>query len=65
MLSDGSFMRQSVAKLKEGELWPVGEPRMLTFVTYSGHNPFRLPDNLKDPDFDVSGLGLPEKWQTI
>ena len=61
MLSDGSFMRQSVAKLKEGELWPVGEPRMLTFVTYSGHNPFRLPDNLKDPDFDVSGLGLPEK----
>ncbi|MDE6416971.1 MAG: sulfatase-like hydrolase/transferase, partial [Duncaniella sp.] len=30
-----------------------------TFVTYSGHNPFRLPDELKDSDFDVDGSRLP------
>lgn len=57
-LSDGSFFRQAVDKLKSGEIWPEGEPGMLTFVTYSGHNPFRLPDALKDPDFDVSGSKL-------
>lgn len=57
-LSDGSFFRQSVEMLRRGELWPEGEPGMLTFVTYSGHNPFRLPDALKDPDFDMSGSQL-------
>lgn len=57
-LSDGSFFRQSVEKLGTGDYWPEGSPAMLTFVTYSGHNPFRLPDNLKDPDFDLSASGL-------
>ncbi|MCM1067364.1 MAG: LTA synthase family protein [Muribaculaceae bacterium] len=57
-LSDGSFFRQSVEKLGAGELWPEGEPAMLTFVTYSGHNPFRLPDALRDPDFDVRPEGF-------
>lgn len=53
-LSDGSFLRQSVARL--GNDWPVNSIRMLTFITYSGHSPFRLPDNLRDPSFSVSGL---------
>lgn len=57
-LSDGSFFRQSVEKLPE--LWPEGTPAMLTFVTYSGHNPFILPDKLKQSDFDLSESGLPE-----
>ncbi len=57
-LSDGSFFRQSVEKLGHGGYWPEGTPAMLTFVTYSGHNPFRLPENLKDPDFDISSSGL-------
>ncbi len=60
-LSDGSFLRQSVEKLNEGTIWPEGEPRMLTFVTYSGHNPFRLPENMHDPDFDINGMGLPRR----
>ena len=57
-LSDGSFMRQSVEKLQKENLWPENEPAMLTFVTYSGHNPFRLPENLRDPEFDLSNENI-------
>ena len=57
-LSDGSFLRQSVDKLKAGEIWKEGEPAFLQWVTYSGHNPFRLPDKLKDSDFSV-----PDTWK--
>lgn len=60
-LSDGSFLRQSVEKLKNTDLWPVGAPRMLTFVTYSGHSPFVLPDKMKDPAFNISHAGLPAR----
>lgn len=58
-LSDGSFMLQSVEKLKSGELWPDGENAYILAVTYSGHNPFRLPENLRDPEFKLPA-GLPE-----
>lgn len=58
-ISDGSFFRQSVAELKKGELWTEDSPVMLTFVTYSGHYPFKLKDELKDKDFDISKMGLP------
>lgn len=60
-LSDGSFLRQCVAKLKEGTIWKEGEPVMLTFITYSGHSPFRLPKEKKDPAFNTGGEGLPER----
>lgn len=56
-LSDGSFFRQSVEKLKSENLWNEGDPKMITFVTYSGHNPFVLPDNLRDPQFDLREKG--------
>lgn len=46
-LGDVSFMRQAVEKMKKGEIWKRGEHVYLQFVTYSGHNPFILPDNLK------------------
>lgn len=49
-LGDESFMRQLAAKCQRGELWPVGENAFFQVVTYSGHNPFVLPeqyDNLK------------------
>ena len=60
-LSDGSFLRQSVEKLRNENIWPAGEPVMLTFVTYSGHSPFVLPDKFKDSEFDLSDTKLPEK----
>ena len=46
-LGDVSFMRQAVEKMKTGEIWKRGEHVYLQFVTYSGHNPFILPDKLK------------------
>lgn len=49
-LSDGAFLSQSVEKLRSGEIWPEGEPAFTMFITYSGHNPFKLPDNLKQID---------------
>lgn len=61
-LSDGSFMRQSVAKLRSGEIWPVDTPVFLQFVTYSGHNPFCLPDALKDPGFQPSTAVYPRRF---
>lgn len=63
-LSDGSFLRQSVNKIKsDSTIWPVGEPAALTFITYSGHSPFKLPGDFKDPDFDISGEGFPERLE--
>ena len=58
-LSDGSFMRQSVAKLRDENLWQEGTPAMLTFITYSGHNPFKLPDNLRDSSFNAYSADIP------
>lgn len=58
-LSDGSFFRQSVEFLKSND-FGEGKPTMLTFVTYSGHNPFKLPEKLKDANFDLSDTGLPQ-----
>ncbi|MBR4721982.1 MAG: LTA synthase family protein [Muribaculaceae bacterium] len=49
-LSDGSFIAQSIEKMRGGEIWPEGEPAYVQFVTYSGHNPFVLPDRLKRID---------------
>lgn len=46
-LGDVSFMKQAVAKMQRGEVWKPGEKVYLQLVTYSGHNPFVLPDKLK------------------
>lgn len=46
-LSDGSLMAQTVEKMKKGEIWKEGETAFVMVVTYSGHNPFNLPDKLR------------------
>lgn len=53
-LGDVSFMRQAVEKMKAGMIWKPGEHVYLQLVTYSGHNPFILPDNLKRIHFKGS-----------
>lgn len=45
-LGDRSFMRQIVAKMKAGEIMHSGDNNYIQIVTYSGHNPFVLPDSL-------------------
>lgn len=42
-LSDRSLMAQTVAKMKQGTVWPEGERGYVQIVTYTGHNPFRIP----------------------
>lgn len=59
-ITDGSFFRQSLNELKKGELWPEYTPAMLTFITFSGHHPFIMRDDLKDPKFEISQMGLPK-----
>lgn len=56
-LSDESFLRQVVERLNNSDLWPSGESRLMTLVTYSGHNPWILPDSKKDPGFDLHKMG--------
>ncbi|MDE6478953.1 MAG: LTA synthase family protein [Muribaculaceae bacterium] len=59
-ITDGSFFRQSLAQLKKGKLWTENSPAMLTFITFSGHHPFVMRDDLMDPDFNVANKGLPQ-----
>ncbi len=59
-ISDKSFFRQSLAELKKGTLWPENSSCMLTFITCSGHHPFVLKNEFRDPDFDISNMGLPK-----
>lgn len=60
-LTDGTFLRQLAGRLKQGDLWPAGEPRMMTVITYTGHFPFALSEELRDKDFDLSQSKLPER----
>ncbi len=50
-LGDESFFRQIAGKMNAGEIWPEDEKAFVQIVTYSGHNPFRLPDEYKIGDF--------------
>lgn len=60
-LVDGSFFRQAVAELQKGKLWPESTQTMLTLLTYTGHNPFVLPNDMRDAEFDSATAGLPQK----
>lgn len=50
-LSDGSFFKQITEKMQGGELWKVGDKAFIQVITYSGHNPFRLPEKLRTVQF--------------
>lgn len=45
--SDGSLVRQIVAKMKAGEIWPVNEKAFVEIITYSSHFPFHIPDEFR------------------
>lgn len=50
-LSDASLMEQTVAKMQRGDVWPEGEKAYVQLVTYSCHNPFRIPDDHRTISF--------------
>ena len=47
-LGDESFLRQSYQKLAhKDDIWRPGKGNLVQLVTYSGHTPFIIPDELK------------------
>lgn len=52
-LGDASFFRQCAEKIERGEIWERDGHTLLQCVTYSGHNPFVLPEKLKNIFFSA------------
>lgn len=50
-LGDYSFLKQCAEKIGQEKLWKAGGHTFIQCVTYSGHNPFVLPDHLKQVSF--------------
>lgn len=48
---DGAFLAQCRQKIADGEIWKKGENVYMQLVTYSGHAPFKLPEELKEVSF--------------
>lgn len=46
-VGDRAFLRQCLEKIQNNEVWDDSGNTLLQCVTYSGHNPFLLPDSLK------------------
>lgn len=57
-LGDSSFLRQSAEKISDPSMWPPHGHTMLQCVTYSGHTPFVIPDELKKVHFSNA---IPER----
>lgn len=55
---DGSFLAQCREKIENGEIWKKGENAYMQLVTYSGHAPFKLPEELKEIFFSPA---IPQK----
>lgn len=55
---DGSFFAQCKEKIEKGEIWKKGENAYMQFITYSGHAPFELPEELREVSFSAD---IPEK----
>lgn len=64
-LGDRSFMRQVAAKIAAGEIWPVGENAFIQMVTYSGHHPFVLPEELRQVHFSKAIPTLMADYMTL
>ena len=50
-LGDKAFFEQSREKMERGEIWQLGEHAFIQMVTYSGHSPFRIPEELRTVHF--------------
>jgi phosphoglycerol transferase MdoB-like AlkP superfamily enzyme len=46
-ISDASLFRQIEQRMRNGEIWHNGEKAYVQIVTYSCHNPFKIPDKYK------------------
>ncbi len=52
-LADHSFFRQAADKLETEQYWRTGGHTLVQLVTYSGHTPFVIPEELRQVEFDT------------
>lgn len=64
-VGDRSFFAQCREKLEKGEVWKKGENVFMQFVTYSGHNPFHMPDDLKLVTFSNENPQMMNDYMTV
>lgn len=57
-IGDRSFFVQCKEKLESGKVWKKGENAYIQCITYSGHAPFELPEELKEIFFSSA---IPQK----
>lgn len=57
-VGDRPFLEQCRRKIENGEIWKNGENAYIQCVTYSGHAPFKLPEELKKVSFSTA---IPQK----
>lgn len=64
-VGDGAFFAQCREKMEKGEVWREGENAYMQFVTYSGHAPFLMPDELKQVSFSPSIPEVMNNYMTV
>ncbi|MBQ8673459.1 MAG: LTA synthase family protein [Bacteroides sp.] len=64
-VGDGAFFDQCRQKMERGEIWQPGEHALLQFVTYSGHAPWKMPDELKRLSFPPEIPTLMADYMTV
>lgn len=64
-VGDVSFLRQCAEKVATGEVWDKQGANFLQCVTYSGHSPFVLPDELKRVSFPDATPRIMKDYMTM
>lgn len=64
-VGDGSFFAQCQEKMKNEEVWRNGETVYMQLVTYSGHSPFHMPDELKQISFSPAIPKMMNDYMTV
>ena len=64
-VGDRAFLRQCLSKMKKNEVWSDSGNTLVQCVTYSGHNPFILPDSLKKGFFSEDVHDVLNRYMTM
>lgn len=64
-IGDRAFLRQCLGKIKRNEVWNDSGNTLVQCVTYSGHNPFILPDSLKKVFFSREIPDVLNRYMTM
>lgn len=47
-VGDRALIRQIIEKMRSNSIWPVGEAAIVQIITFSGHSPFKMPEQERD-----------------